>query len=257
MATSTERCSTPSRSRTWCPVATASKPERDRAVQQRRELDLLVAPQARVGGPAGARTRPGSRRPRPRVKPLAEIPDVERDPEQVGDPPGVEGVLDRCSSPGTRCAACPGAGQRHVHADHVMPGIDRQRRRHRRSPLRRSSRPARASAIPSRRRSARPSRSAGARGPARQPAGSAASTASTSAAVEVCPKENRSAPRAVRVDAHREQDMDWAGRPRRCRPSRWSTRSRWRPAASAASRPRSRGTEVGVAGQPRRPDAAR
>ena len=66
--------------------------EGDRLVQQRRELDPLVAPQAGVGRAAGGVLG------REVVDDIAlealrEVPHVERDPQAVGDPPGVSGVL--------------------------------------------------------------------------------------------------------------------------------------------------------------------
>ena len=102
--------------------------ERDRPVQQCGELDLLVAPQARVRGPSGGvlGEEVGNH---VLEKVLAEIPDVVRDPEQVADPPGVERVLDRAAAAGSGAQGSRVAGQRHVHAGDVMTGIHRQRRR--------------------------------------------------------------------------------------------------------------------------------
>ena len=68
-----------------------------RPVEDGGELDLLVAAQARVGGAAG------------RVlghevvddivrEPVGEVPDVERDAQLVGDPPGVVRVLDAAAA---------------------------------------------------------------------------------------------------------------------------------------------------------------
>ncbi len=103
--------------------------ERDRPIQQRGELDLLVAPQARVRGAAG-RVLGEEVGNHVLEEVLAEIPDVVRNPEQIADSTGVEGVLDRAAAAGPGAQGSRVAGQRHVHAGHVMTGIHRQCRRH-------------------------------------------------------------------------------------------------------------------------------
>ena len=63
--------------------------EPERAVEDGGELDLLVAPQARVGRAAGGVL--GDEVVHDVLgEPLGEVPDVERDPEDVGDPSRVE-----------------------------------------------------------------------------------------------------------------------------------------------------------------------
>ena len=100
--------------------------ERDRAVQQRGELDLLVAPQARVrGAPGGVLGQEVGDHILDEI--IAEIPDVVRDPEQVTDPAGVERVLDGAAAAGSGAQRPWVAGQGHVHAGDVMAGVHRER----------------------------------------------------------------------------------------------------------------------------------
>ncbi len=71
--------------------------ERDGPVQDRRELDLLVAPDARVGGPAGRVL--GYEVPDDvGVEPFGHVPDVERDADHVGGAAGVPRVLQRAAA---------------------------------------------------------------------------------------------------------------------------------------------------------------
>ena len=149
--------------------------ERQRPVQHRRELDLLVAAQARVRRPAG------------RVlghevvddvlgEALGEVPHVERDAQLVGDPAGVVGVLDAAAAAGAAAQRLPVRRQRQVHPGDVVPGVDREGGRDRgvHSPAHRGEDPHRGP-CPARR--------------ARSTTGPITSrTASTSASVEVWPR---------------------------------------------------------------------
>ena len=100
--------------------------ERQRPVQHGRELDLLVAAQARVRRPAGGVLGDevvddvlGEA--------LGEVPHVERDAELVGDPAGVVRVLDAAAAAGAAAQRLPVRREREVDTGDVVPGVDRQR----------------------------------------------------------------------------------------------------------------------------------
>ena len=103
------------------------EPEGDGLVQQRRELDVLVAAHARVRGPAGLvlGDEVGDDG---LLEPLGQVPHVVRDAQHVGRAAGVAGVLDRAAPARAGAELVPRAGQGHVHADDVVPGVDRARR---------------------------------------------------------------------------------------------------------------------------------
>ncbi len=103
----------------------------ERLVQQRLELDPLVAAQARVGGAAG-RVLGDEVLDHVLGEPLGEVPHVERDAEQVRGPAGVVGVLDGAAAPGAGAQRARLGRQGQVHADHVVAGIDRTGGGHRR-----------------------------------------------------------------------------------------------------------------------------
>ena len=109
----------PAPSRAWWPVTTASKPRATRPVQHRRELDLLVAAQARVrrtaGGVLGDEVVDHVV-----VEPVGHVPHVERDADHVGGPPGVPGVLQRAAAARARSGRSAGCGP--------APGARRSRR---------------------------------------------------------------------------------------------------------------------------------
>ena len=184
--------------------------ERERPVQQRRELDLLVAAQARVRGAAG-RVLGDEVVDHVGAEPLGEVPDVERDAEHVGGPPGVVRRPRRVQQP--RDAGAQRRRrlrQRQVHAGDVVPGVDGARGGHRGvdAAAHRGEHPHRPLIEPH----GRVAGGAGPPGPLDHRADRRRATASTSAAVEVWPSENRSEPRAARlVRAHREQHVEgWA-----------------------------------------------
>ena len=110
------------------PGADRVEAERQRPVEHRLELDLLVAAQARVGGPA-RRVLGDEVVHHVLPKPLGQVPDVERDADHVGGPARVPRVLERAA------AARPGPvrlrirRQRKMDAGHLMTGVDRARRR--------------------------------------------------------------------------------------------------------------------------------
>jgi hypothetical protein len=107
------------------------EPERDRLVEQGRELDPLVAPQARVRGPPGGVLGDevlddlG-------LEPLGQVPHIERDPESIRDPAGITGVLDGAAPTGRLAQCRRGPGQRQVDADGLVTGLENAGRRHRR-----------------------------------------------------------------------------------------------------------------------------
>ena len=90
---------------------------------QRGEFDPFIAPHTRVRGLA---PRVGVNKVFDHVvfKAVGEIPDVERDPEDVGDAASVGGILFGATSarPGPQRARL--RRERQVHADHLMSGID-------------------------------------------------------------------------------------------------------------------------------------
>ena len=130
-------------------------------------------------------------------EPLGQVPDVERDADHVGRAPGVPGVLEGAAAAGAGAERLRVAGQREVHAGDVVAGLGGPGGRdggvdaagHRGEHPHRD----RARAISwchRRRRSGRPG------GPARRPGRSPRRRRRRRPAVEVCPKENRSEPRA-------------------------------------------------------------
>ena len=185
------------------PGAHRVEAERQRLVQQRGELDLLVAAQARVRGAAGgvvldevvddllgeARRRSPTRR--------TGCPARRRPGARPRRPPS-------SSSRGTRCAA--------RRASQTAPGARRRRRARPRPPARppprsrprRSSRRGHASPVTAHRGAVALARRLPAY-PARRARSTtgpiALATSATSAAVEVWPREKRSEPRAVASSA--------------------------------------------------------
>ena len=169
--------------------------QRHRPVEQRRELDPLVAPQARVGRAPGRVLRDEV------VDDVAleaagEVPDVERDAEPVRDAAGVTGILEGAAAARRLTQRRGGLRQREVHADDLVTRVEHPGGGDRR-------------VDPARHRGDDPHQS---RPPARRArsttAGRAARNASTSASVEVWPSESRSAPRASRLgQPHRQQHV--------------------------------------------------
>ena len=165
------------------------EPQRERLVEQCLELDVLVAAHARVGRAAGLvlGEEVGDHR---LLEALRQVPHVVRDAEHVRRATRVARVLDRAAAPRPGPELLAVARQRHVHPDDVVPRLDRARGRHggvdaareRGEDLHRDP-PDDVEASPAdRARSTTP--------------GSTATSASTSAPVEVRPRLNRSAPRA-------------------------------------------------------------
>src|SRR6185437_13527417 len=110
------------------PGADRVEAEGERPVEDRRELDLLVAAQARVRGPA-RRVLGDEVVDHVAGEALGHVPHVERDADHVGGPARVAGVLDRAA------AARPGpvrlrvGRQRQVDAGHLVTGVHRACRR--------------------------------------------------------------------------------------------------------------------------------
>ena len=160
--------------------------ERDRPVEHGRELDLLVAAQAGVGRAAlGVLLQEVLDD--VLVEAVAHVPDVERDPDDVGCTPGVVGVLDRAAAASTRAVGLRVAREGQVDAGDVVPLLGGaccghcrvHAARHRCQDPHQLVAPGLAALR------------------ARSTTGPIASMrASTSACVEVCPRENRSEARA-------------------------------------------------------------
>jgi hypothetical protein len=97
--------------------------ERQRAVEHGGELDLLVAAQARVrgtpGGVLGHEVLDDVV-----VEALAQVPDVERDPNHVGHASRVVGVLDGAAAAGAGAVGPRVARQRQVDAGDLVARID-------------------------------------------------------------------------------------------------------------------------------------
>jgi len=101
--------------------------ERQRAVEHRRELDLLVAAQARVG--SAARGVLGDEiLHHVTMESLGHVPDVERDPDDVGSPARIPGVLQRAAAAGTGPVRRRVGGQRQMDAGHLVTRVHRTSR---------------------------------------------------------------------------------------------------------------------------------
>ncbi len=112
------------------PGADRVEAEGHRPVQHRRELDLLVAPQARVGrAPLCVLGHEIGHH--VLVEPLRHVPHVERDPDHVRGAPGVPGVLQRAAAPRPGPVRLRVQRQREMDAGHLVTGVRRPRRGHR------------------------------------------------------------------------------------------------------------------------------
>ena len=96
--------------------------QRERPLEHRGELDLLVAAQARVGGAAGG-VLVHEVLDHVLVEPLAEVPDVERDADHVGRPARVVAVLDGAAAAGTGAVGLRVAREGEVDAGDVVAGF--------------------------------------------------------------------------------------------------------------------------------------
>ena len=97
--------------------------QRQRAVEHGGELDLLVAAQARVGGAAGG-VLVHEVLDHVLVEAVGEVPDVERDADDVGGAAGVVAVLDRAAAARAGAVGRGVAAQREVDAGDVVAGLD-------------------------------------------------------------------------------------------------------------------------------------
>ena len=97
--------------------------ERERLLEQGGELDALVAAHARVGRAAGG-VLGDEVVDDVELEALAEVPDVERDAEQVRGAARIHRVLDRAAAAGAGAQGAGVAAQREVHADHVVARLD-------------------------------------------------------------------------------------------------------------------------------------
>ena len=127
MAGSAARCRTPSTNPGVVAGAHRVEAERHRPVQDRGELDLLVAAQARVGRAAGG-VLGDEVLDDVLVEPLGHIPDVERDADHIGRPAGVPGVLQRAAAAGAGPVGLRVGGQRQMDAGHLVTRVYRPRR---------------------------------------------------------------------------------------------------------------------------------
>ena len=93
-----------------------------------RELDLLVAAQARVRRAAGG-VLADEVLDDVLVEAVAEVPDVERDADHVGRPARVVGVLDRAAAAGAAAVGLRVAREGQVDAGDVVALLDRAGRR--------------------------------------------------------------------------------------------------------------------------------
>ena len=193
--------------------------ERQRAVEHGGELDLLVAAQAGVGGAAGG-VLGHEVLDDVLVEAVAQVPDVEGDPDHVGSPAGVVRRPRSCSSRGRRCGrtagcargrgGCPvtswpaSAARAAATAESTPPDMAARTRSGIAQPTLRDEPP-----IPATTPAAR----------ARSTTGPIASTrASTSAAVVVWPREKRSETAGLLVvAAHRQQHVGGLGHAGRAR----------------------------------------
>ena len=257
MAGSAARCSSgpPARDEPRVvPGAHRVEPERQRPVQQRGELDPLVAAHARVRRPAGGVLGDEVLDHVP-LEPLGQVPDVERDAEQRRPPGGRPWRPRPCSSraPRSRCAR-RGPGQRQVDADHLVPGLDGARRRHRgvHPAAHRRQYPHRATSRPARPAPARPPARCPPPGRSRRPA------PRRRPGVEDQPSENRSAPRAS-ASGTPIASSTWLG----CGTPAWQAEPGRALHAAGVQQVEQRVAlaagegEVGVAGQPVRPGSPR
>src|SRR5690606_29908675 len=96
--------------------------ERESAVEHRRELDLLVAAQTRVGGAARGVLLDEVLH-HVAVEPLGHVPHVERDADHVGGPPRVPRVLDGAAAAGAGTVGLRVGRQCEVHAGDVVTGL--------------------------------------------------------------------------------------------------------------------------------------
>ena len=96
--------------------------ERDGPVQDRGELDLLVAADARVRRAAG-RVLGHEVVDHVAVEPFGHVPDVERDTDHVGGAAGVPCVLQRAAAPRAGPVGTRVGGQREVNRRHVVASV--------------------------------------------------------------------------------------------------------------------------------------
>ena len=105
------------------PGADRVEAERDRAVENRGELDALVAAQARVGraarGVLGDEVVDDVL-----AELLGQVPDVERDAQHVGGPARVAGVVEGAASAGAGAERLRILGEREVHGRHVVTRVN-------------------------------------------------------------------------------------------------------------------------------------
>src|SRR5215469_737828 len=95
-----------------------------RAVEYRRELDLLVTPQAGIGRPA-MRVLTHEVLDNVGVEPLGHVPYVKRNANDVGGTAGIAGVFQRAAAARARPVRAGVAGQGEMHAGDVVPGRGR------------------------------------------------------------------------------------------------------------------------------------
>ena len=103
--------------------------ECERLLQYRRELDALVASHAGVG--RAARGVLGDEVSDDVVgEALREIPDIERDAQLLSRTTRIQAVFNGAAATTAGAQRARHATQRQVHPHHIVPGVDRARRRH-------------------------------------------------------------------------------------------------------------------------------
>ncbi len=133
----------PAPGRAWWPVQTASKPSA--TARSRTAANLIFSLQRRHGfGRVAARVLGDEVLDDVGVEPLGHVPDIERDADHVGGPPGVAGVLQRAAAARAGPVRARVPRQRQVHAGDVVAGLGGPAPPPRRSPRRRTWQPARA-----------------------------------------------------------------------------------------------------------------
>ena len=124
MAGSAARCRTPSDDPGVVAGAHRVEAERHGPVQDRRELDLLVAAQAGVRGAARGVLGDEVLDHVP-VESFGHVPDVERDADHVGGPAGVPRVFQRAAAASSGPVGLGVGGQRQMDAGHVVTRVHR------------------------------------------------------------------------------------------------------------------------------------
>ena len=169
------------------------EPQSQSLVKESGELDLLVATQTGVRCATSGVLRDEVVH-HVLLETRGHVPDVEGDPDHVSHPAGIAGVLDRATAARALTQGGGVLAQRKMNTDHLVAGLNHARGGDRRvdAPAHRGNHTHQRVCLGLVATCALCARSTA--------AGKAARNASTSAAVEVCPRVSRRAPRAVCSD---------------------------------------------------------